>query len=239
MPTTRASARCSPPRWRWRTSAARPPAAGRGRHRRPPEQAGRRRSASRANGSTSRRQTIFDLPNSAIALAVNELVRERNKVSSAPAPAPRCSPARSARPTWCTGPTTPGPTATASGARSSGRAARVVLHHRRLRLRPRPREAGGRRGEASGGRVLGAVRHPIGTNDFSSLLLQAQASGADVVALRQCRRRHRQFDEAGGRVRPRQEAKLVGAHLRHERRAGARPRRRAGPSGDRCRSTGT
>ena len=36
---------------------------------------------------------------------------------------------------------------------------------------------------ASGGKVLGGVRHPIGTNDFSSFLLQAQASKADVIAL--------------------------------------------------------
>ena len=35
---------------------------------------------------------------------------------------------------------------------------------------------------ASGGKVLGAVRHPINTSDFSSFLLQAQSSGADVVA---------------------------------------------------------
>ena len=35
---------------------------------------------------------------------------------------------------------------------------------------------------ASGGKVLGAVRHPINTADFSSFLLQAQSSGADVVA---------------------------------------------------------
>jgi branched-chain amino acid transport system substrate-binding protein len=33
-----------------------------------------------------------------------------------------------------------------------------------------------------GGKVLGSARHPIGTSDFSSLLLQAQSSGADVVA---------------------------------------------------------
>src|SRR5207302_1058609 len=36
---------------------------------------------------------------------------------------------------------------------------------------------------ASGGRIFGSVRHPIGTSDFSSLLLQAQASRAEVVAL--------------------------------------------------------
>jgi len=36
--------------------------------------------------------------------------------------------------------------------------------------------------EASGGKVLGEVRHPLNNPDFSSFLLQAQASGADVVA---------------------------------------------------------
>jgi branched-chain amino acid transport system substrate-binding protein len=34
-----------------------------------------------------------------------------------------------------------------------------------------------------GGKVLGSVKHPLGTTDFSSYLLQAQASGAKVVAL--------------------------------------------------------
>ncbi|HJZ20170.1 MAG TPA: ABC transporter substrate-binding protein [Bradyrhizobium sp.] len=36
--------------------------------------------------------------------------------------------------------------------------------------------------KAAGGRVLGSVRHPLNTSDFSSYLLQAQASGAKVVA---------------------------------------------------------
>ena len=31
--------------------------------------------------------------------------------------------------------------------------------------------------------MLGSVRHPLGTNDFSSFLLQAQTSGAQVIAL--------------------------------------------------------
>jgi branched-chain amino acid transport system substrate-binding protein len=35
----------------------------------------------------------------------------------------------------------------------------------------------------SGGKVLGNVRHPLNTNDFSSFLIQAQASGAKVIAL--------------------------------------------------------
>lgn len=37
--------------------------------------------------------------------------------------------------------------------------------------------------EANGGKVLGKVRHPLNTADFGSVLLQAQASGAKVVAL--------------------------------------------------------
>ena len=36
---------------------------------------------------------------------------------------------------------------------------------------------------ASGGKVLGGVRHPINTADFSSFLLQAQASKAKVIGL--------------------------------------------------------
>ena len=42
--------------------------------------------------------------------------------------------------------------------------------------------------DATGGRVVGAVKHPINTPDFSSFLLQAQSSKADVIA----------FADAGG-----------------------------------------
>jgi len=37
--------------------------------------------------------------------------------------------------------------------------------------------------EANGGEVIGSIRHPFPTPDFSSFILQAQASGADVIAL--------------------------------------------------------
>ncbi|WFU18558.1 ABC transporter substrate-binding protein [Bradyrhizobium sp. CB3481] len=37
--------------------------------------------------------------------------------------------------------------------------------------------------EVTGGKVTGAVKHPINTPDFSSFLLQAQSSNADVIAL--------------------------------------------------------
>ncbi|OOV87514.1 ABC transporter substrate-binding protein [Oceanospirillum linum] len=35
----------------------------------------------------------------------------------------------------------------------------------------------------SGGKIVGGVRHPLATNDFSSFILQAQASGAKIVGL--------------------------------------------------------
>lgn len=37
--------------------------------------------------------------------------------------------------------------------------------------------------DASGGKVLGSVAHPINTTDFASYLAQAQSSGAEVIAL--------------------------------------------------------
>jgi branched-chain amino acid transport system substrate-binding protein len=37
--------------------------------------------------------------------------------------------------------------------------------------------------ESNGGKVLGKVRHPLNTNDFSSFLLQAQSSKAKVIGL--------------------------------------------------------
>jgi len=36
---------------------------------------------------------------------------------------------------------------------------------------------------ASGGKVLGSVKHPLNANDFSSFLLQAQGSGAQILGL--------------------------------------------------------
>src|SRR6201985_3014822 len=37
--------------------------------------------------------------------------------------------------------------------------------------------------QAVGGKVLGGVKHPLGTSDFSSFLLQAQASKAKIIGL--------------------------------------------------------
>ncbi len=44
-------------------------------------------------------------------------------------------------------------------------------------------EAAARVVTANGGKILGAVRAPLGTTDYSSFLLQAQASGAQVLGL--------------------------------------------------------
>ena len=66
--------------------------------------------------------------------------------------------------------------------------------------------------EANGGKVLGKVRHPINTNDFSSFLLQAQTSKAKIIglanaggdtinAIKQARRvRHREGRAEAGRA---------------------------------------
>lgn len=60
--------------------------------------------------------------------------------------------------------------------------------------------------EAAGGKVLGSVRNPPNTADFSSFLLQAQASGAKVIGLanvvndlQQLIKQGREFKVFGGR----------------------------------------
>ncbi|XUJ33766.1 ABC transporter substrate-binding protein [Bradyrhizobium japonicum] len=50
---------------------------------------------------------IVDVPNSGVALAVNNVIKEKNGVYINSGARPRISPTRSARPTRCTGPTTP------------------------------------------------------------------------------------------------------------------------------------
>ena len=37
--------------------------------------------------------------------------------------------------------------------------------------------------KTNGGTVVGEVRHPLNTNDFSSFLLQAQSSKAQIIGL--------------------------------------------------------
>ena len=65
--------------------------------------------------------------------------------------------------------------------------------------------------KAGGGTVVGDVRVPLGTSDFSSYLLQAQGSGAQVLAPRQRRRRHVELAQGGGGIRPHQDDEARGA----------------------------
>jgi branched-chain amino acid transport system substrate-binding protein len=127
---------------------------------------------------------IIDLPNSAVALGVADIVREQNKVvigsgaGTALLTGERCSPntVHWVYDTWAMG---HGLARTVM--RQGGRTwffitADYAFGHD-LEKQATDEVVG------SGGRVLGSARHPIGANDFSSLLLRAQASGAEVIAL--------------------------------------------------------
>ena len=127
---------------------------------------------------------IIDLPNSSVALAVADLVREKNKVvigsgaGTALLTGAKCSPntVHWTYDTWAMG---------------HGLARGVLAQGGKTWFFITADYAFGQDLEkqatdevlASGGKVIGSVRHPIGTNDFSSFLLQAQASGAEVIAL--------------------------------------------------------
>ena len=90
-----------------------------------------------------------------------------------------------------------------------------------------------------GGKVLGSVKHPLGTTDFSTFLLQAQASGAKVVALADTGSDLDQCGQAGRRVRPDAEADPRRAVHSDRRRRFHRTAAAQGLIGDRGRSTGT
>jgi len=99
-------------------------------------------------------------------------------------PASSDSPARSATPTRSTGPTTRSRWPTAPARRSSRRAARrgffLTVDYAFGHALERDVTAVV---EANGCKVLGSVRHPLNTSDFSSFLVQAQASKAQVIGL--------------------------------------------------------
>ena len=127
---------------------------------------------------------IVDLPNSAVALAVGDIVREKNKVAigsgagTALLTGARCSPnfVHWTYDTWANG------HALARGVLEAGgktwffvTADYAFGHDLEKQASDEVREGGGK--------IIGNVRHPLGASDFSSYLLQAQASGAEVVAL--------------------------------------------------------
>ena len=125
---------------------------------------------------------ILDMGNSAIALAVQGLVRDADRVAipvsavTSELTGKACSPnsIQWAQDNWSNG------VALMRALRKAGRQTFffvTVDYSFGLSLEADARAEVLR----SGGKVLGAVRHPLNTTDFSSYLLQAQASGADVV----------------------------------------------------------
>ncbi|HYF60872.1 MAG TPA: ABC transporter substrate-binding protein [Burkholderiaceae bacterium] len=126
---------------------------------------------------------VVDLPNSAVALAVNQIVRDKNKVligsgaGSAVLTGAQCSP-NTVHWTYDT----------YAYGHALGRA--VVEQGGRNWFFITADYAFGHDLEkqateevtARGGKVVGSVRHPVNAPDFSSYLLQARSSGADVVA---------------------------------------------------------
>jgi branched-chain amino acid transport system substrate-binding protein len=127
---------------------------------------------------------IIDMPNSAVALAVGDIVREKNKVAigsgagTALLTGAKCSPnfVHWTYDTWANG------HALARGVLTSGAKTWFFITADYAFGHDLEKQAS-EEVLASGGKIIGAVRHPLGASDFSSYLLQAQASGAEVVAL--------------------------------------------------------
>ena len=126
---------------------------------------------------------IVDLPNSAVALAVVEIVRDKNKVligsgaGSALLTGARCTPntVHWTYDTWAYGHSVARAVLAQGGKTWFFITADYAFGHDLEKQAADEVNAGG-------GRILGAVRHPIGASDFASYLVQAQSSGAEIVA---------------------------------------------------------
>jgi branched-chain amino acid transport system substrate-binding protein len=127
---------------------------------------------------------VVDLPNSGVALAVNTVMKDKNRTMLASASATSdltgkfCQPTtvQWALDTWALG-NAMGRAITERGGKSWYFVSFDYALGKALQ-----RDTG-EAVEKQGGKVLGSVTHPLGTVDFSSYLLQAQASGADVIGL--------------------------------------------------------
>ncbi len=126
---------------------------------------------------------IMDLPNSAVALAVLAIATEKNKAvigsgaGSSVMTGPKCSRdfVHWTYDTYELGASL-GKAVTAQGGKSWFFITADYAFGKDLQANCAAAV------EAAGGKVLGEARHPLNTSDFSSFLLQAQASGAEVVA---------------------------------------------------------
>jgi branched-chain amino acid transport system substrate-binding protein len=127
---------------------------------------------------------IFDLPNSAIALAVANMSEQKNKVfvgsgaGTALLTGEKCTPntVHWTYDTYAYGRGLGKAVVAQGGKKWFFLTADYAFGHD---LEKQATEAV----KAAGGEVVGAVRHPLGTADYASFLLQAQASGADVVGI--------------------------------------------------------
>jgi branched-chain amino acid transport system substrate-binding protein len=126
---------------------------------------------------------IMDVPNSAIALAVASLAREKNKVfvgsgaGTSELTGRQCSPntVHWTYDTWALGHGL-AKALVAGGAKKWFFITADYAFGKDLEKNAADQVV------ADGGQVLGQARHPLGTADYSSYLLQAQSSGADVIA---------------------------------------------------------
>ncbi len=127
---------------------------------------------------------IVDTPNSGVALAVNEVVKEKGKVfinsgaASSDLTGSKCSPntVHWTYDTWMLANGTGNAIVKTGGDTWFFLTADYAFGH----ALERDTEAVVLK---SGGKVLGKVRHPLNTQDFSSFLLQAQASKAKIIGL--------------------------------------------------------
>ncbi|HEY2028141.1 MAG TPA: ABC transporter substrate-binding protein, partial [Myxococcales bacterium] len=127
---------------------------------------------------------IVDVPTSSVALAVAQVVKEKNKVFLASGPGSSDLTGKACTPntvhwtydTYALGNVTGTAEVQAGGKTwfflTADYAFGQALERDTTKVV-----------QAAGGKVLGAVRHPLNTSDFSSYLLQAQSSGAQVIGL--------------------------------------------------------
>ena len=127
---------------------------------------------------------IFDLPNSAIALAVAAISEQKNKVfvgsgaGTVLLTGAKCTPntVHWTYDTYAYGHGLGNAVVAKGGKKWFFLTADYAFGHD---LEKQAMEAV----KAAGGEVVGSVRHPLGTADYASFLLQAQASGADIVGI--------------------------------------------------------
>ncbi len=127
---------------------------------------------------------ILDVPTSSVALAVNEVVREKNKVflvsgaASSDLTGPKCSPntIHWTYDTWMLANGTGKALVKSGGDTWFFITADYAFGHALERDTTAVVKA-------NGGQVLGSVLAPLNTQDFSSFLLQAQASHAKIIGL--------------------------------------------------------